>query len=60
MPAEKKTSAPMAGADKKIDPRSLRGALEELLDRQSRLPPSGASAFDPLLTPAWPGLQLPA
>jgi len=59
-PAAKKTSAPMAGADKKIDPRSLRGALEELLDRQSRLPPSGASAFDPLLTPAWPGLQLPA
>jgi hypothetical protein len=59
-PAERKYSAPIAGADKKIDQLALRGALEELLERQSRLPPSGASAFDPLLTPAWPGLQLPA
>jgi len=58
--AERKYSAPIAGADKKIDPLALRGALEELLERQGRLPPSGASAFDPLLTPAWPGLQLPA
>jgi hypothetical protein len=52
--------APIAGADKKIDQLALRGALEDLLERQGRLPPSGASAFDPLLTPAWPGLQLPA
>jgi hypothetical protein len=59
-PAEQKYSPPMVGAAKKIDPRALRGALEELLERQGRLPPSGASAFDPLLTPAWPGLQLPA
>jgi len=59
-PAEQKYSAPMVGAEKKIDPRALRGALADLLDQQGRLPPSGASAFDPLLTPAWPGLQLPA
>jgi hypothetical protein len=52
--------APIAGADKKIDQLALRGALAELLERQGRLPPSGASAFDPLLTPAWPGLQVPA
>jgi hypothetical protein len=46
-------------APQKIDSQKLRGALEDLLSRQARLPPSGATAFDPRLTPAWPGLQLP-
>jgi len=47
-------------AAQKLDPLKLRNALEDLLTRQARLPPSGATAFDPRLTPAWPGLQLPA
>jgi hypothetical protein len=52
--------ASMARAEKNVDPWVLRSALEELLGHQARLPPSGATAFDPRVTPAWPGLQLPA
>lgn len=33
-------------------------ALESYFFRQSRLPPSGAAAFDPRITPAWTGLGL--
>jgi hypothetical protein len=40
------------------EPRMSR-ALMELLDRQGRLPPSGATGFDPRLTPAWAGQKLP-
>jgi len=39
---------------------SLKRALQDYFDQQSRLPPNGAIWFDPLLTPAWPSLQLPA
>ena len=53
-------SKPEISAAQKLDPLKLRGALEDLLTRQARLPPSGATAFDPRVTPAWPGLQLPA
>jgi hypothetical protein len=59
MPAAGQYAAPVLPAGQKIDQRRLRGALDELLSRQGRLPPSGGAAFDPLLTPAWPGLQLP-
>jgi hypothetical protein len=58
MPPEKNYSEQTVGAEKKIDPRALRGALQELLERQGRLPPSGGAAFDGRLTPAWPGLQI--
>ena len=34
-------------------------ALKEYFYQQSRLPPSGTTAFDPRLTPAWAGLKLP-
>jgi hypothetical protein len=51
--------APVLPAEKKIDQRQLRGALDELLSLQGRLPPAGGAAFDARLTPAWPGLQLP-
>ncbi len=33
--------------------------VREFLDRQARLPPSGATMFDPRLSPAWPGLKMP-
>ncbi len=33
--------------------------LDDYFIRQARLPPSGATAFDPRLTPAWAGLKLP-
>jgi hypothetical protein len=39
--------------------RDLKRAVAEYFDRQARLPPSGGTAFDPRLTPAWPGLNLP-
>jgi hypothetical protein len=32
--------------------------VRDCLDRQGRLPPSGATGFDPRLTPAWAGLKL--
>jgi hypothetical protein len=32
--------------------------LDDVLSRQARLPPSGATGFDPRLTPAWAGLKL--
>ncbi len=35
-------------------------ALNNYWYQQSRLPPSGATAFDPRLTPAWAGMKLPA
>jgi hypothetical protein len=34
-------------------------ALEEYFFQQSRLPPAGAAAFDPRLTPLWAGLKIP-
>jgi len=40
--------------------KALKLALQEYFDQQSRLPPNGATGFDPRLTPAWPALQLPA
>jgi hypothetical protein len=51
---------PQFSAAAAIDSRQLSRALRELLDHQGRLPPSGATAFDPRLTPPWPGLKLPA
>jgi len=59
LPTAGQSAAPVLPAGQRIDQRQLRGALDELLSRQGRLPPSGGAAFDPLLTPAWPGLQLP-
>jgi hypothetical protein len=32
--------------------------LAELLDEEARRPPSGATGFDPRLSPAWAGLKL--
>jgi hypothetical protein len=37
----------------------LTRALDEYFALQARLPPSGATAFDPRLTPAWAGVKLP-
>jgi len=41
-----------------IDKQNLRVALNNLLNAQARMPPSGPTAFDPSLTPAWAGLKL--
>jgi hypothetical protein len=34
-------------------------ALEDYFFRQSRLPPVGGAAFNPLLSPVWAGLKIP-
>ena len=47
-------------ADVYEDEQRLDRVLSDFFDRQSRLPPSGATGFDPRLSPAWPGLKLPA
>jgi hypothetical protein len=39
--------------------QQMQQAMEDYFFRQSRLPPSGATAFDPGLTPAWAGMKLP-
>jgi hypothetical protein len=59
LPAPDRNSTPVLPAGQQIDHRQLRGALEDLLNRQARLPPSCATAFDPRLSPAWPGLKMP-
>ena len=45
------------------DPRrrvaDMSRAINDYFVHQARLPPSGAMAFDPRLTPAWAGLKLP-
>ncbi len=40
-------------------PNNLLRALDEYFMRQARLPPSGVTAFDPRLTPAWAGVKIP-
>jgi|GEM_PF-2619051 hypothetical protein len=40
-------------------PNNLLRELDEYFMRQARLPPSGATAFDPRVTPAWAGLKIP-
>ncbi len=42
-----------------VNKAHLSNALADLLNREARLPPSGATGFDPRLSPAWPGLKLP-
>jgi len=34
-------------------------AIEKIFAEQARLPPSGIGGFDPRLSPAWAGLQIP-
>jgi hypothetical protein len=43
---------------KVIDKTSLAQAMAEIFDQEARLPPSGATGFDPRLTPAWAGQTL--
>jgi len=38
--------------------RALQKAVQAYFEIQARLPPSGATGFDPRVTPAWPGLQI--
>jgi hypothetical protein len=33
--------------------------FEQKLDREARMPPSGNTGFDPLLSAFWPGRKLP-
>jgi hypothetical protein len=40
-------------------PVNLSRAMGDYFAHQARLPPSGAMAFDPRLTPAWTGLKIP-
>jgi hypothetical protein len=42
-----------------VEPSDIRQALDEYFFRQSRLPPNGGAAFNPLLSPIWAGLKLP-
>jgi len=41
-----------------IDKTALAQAMAEIFDQQARLPPSGATGFDPRLTPAWAGQMM--
>jgi hypothetical protein len=34
-------------------------ALQNYCSRQSHLPPTGSTAFNPYLSPAWAGLKIP-
>ena len=38
----------------------LKQEISDLLNRQARLPPAGATGFDPRLSPAWAGVKLPS
>ena len=58
--AARRRRSPDRRATAEVDDRGLSRALSDLLDQQARLPPSGATGFDPRLSPAWPGLKLPA
>ncbi len=49
----------MFGSVPEIAQPQLARALDDYFALQARLPPSGATAFDPRLTPAWAGLKLP-
>jgi hypothetical protein len=57
--AESAITGPKTPGLNVVDQARLRNALADLLDREARLPPSGATGFDPRLSPAWPGLKLP-
>lgn len=59
-PLKDDKATPTGSSTSRLEPGELRCALEDLLNRQARLPPSGGAGFDPRLTPAWPGLPLPA
>lgn len=48
-----------AGRDPRAEGRDMSRAIDDYFARQARLPPSGAMAFDPRLTPTWAGLKLP-
>jgi hypothetical protein len=37
----------------------VKQAMERIFNREARLPPRGATGFDPYLSPAWPGRKLP-
>ncbi len=53
-------SLPVQMRDVPIQRRDeIRQVVTDMLDRQTRLPPSGTTMFDPRLTPAWPGLKIP-
>jgi hypothetical protein len=51
-------ASPQASVSADLHQADLYQALDALFYRESRLAPSGGSAFDPLLTPAWAGLGL--
>jgi len=42
-----------------MEPSDIRQVLDEYFFRQSRLPPNGGAAFNPLLSPIWAGLKIP-
>jgi hypothetical protein len=52
----------VAGGDAapaRVAQADIEQALETYFYRQSRLPPSGAAGFNPLLSPVWAGLKIP-
>jgi len=52
--------APAAARDSTVArQRDVAQALEGYFERQARLPPSSGAGFDPRLSPAWAGLQIP-
>jgi hypothetical protein len=53
------SETPSAAADGAVSGVRLYRAIDDYLARQARLPPSGMTGFDPRLSPAWAGLQIP-
>jgi hypothetical protein len=52
-------AADVSLASAAITQRQVKLALRDYFNAQARLPPSGATAFDPRLTPAWAGQKIP-
>jgi hypothetical protein len=45
--------------NKYVSHDEIGSVIDDHLNRQARLPPSGYTGFDPWLSPAWPGRKLP-
>jgi hypothetical protein len=45
--------------NKYVSRDEIGSVIDDHLNRQARLPPSGYTGFDPWLSPAWPGRKLP-
>jgi len=52
-------AGPHVARSKAAEQQDVARAIQAYLEGQARLPPASGAGFDPRLTPAWAGLQLP-